>query len=138
MVVASRHIKAEQKKQINKLIINFKLFIMESVRELLNELNRYSVVDANAINRKVLLQNDIEVTYHTRNNLHNKDMVFQAVLVISYKNSEPIIWGCTTNEDNYQVVRWFELKDSGMLKRKTRDRDTDTQVLASLIDVSKL
>ena len=111
---------------------------MESVRELLNELNRYSVVDANAINRKVLLQNDIEVTYHTRNNLHNKDMVFQAVLVISYKNSEPIIWGCTTNEDNYQVVRWFELKDSGMLKRKTRDRDTDTQVLASLIDVSKL
>ena len=111
---------------------------MESVRELLNELNIYSVVDANAINRKVLLQNDIEVTYHTCNNLHNKDMVFQAVLVISYKNSEPITWGCTTNEDNYQVVRWFELKDSGMLKRKTRDRDTDTQILASLIDVSKL
>jgi len=36
----------------------------ESVRELLNELNLYSVVDANAIDRKVLLQNDIEVTYH--------------------------------------------------------------------------
>tara|TARA_R100001440_G_scaffold25946_1_gene42213 strand:+ start:1090 stop:1425 length:336 start_codon:yes stop_codon:yes gene_type:complete len=111
---------------------------MENVRELLNELNRYSVVDANAINRKVLLQNDMEVTYHVRNNLHNKDMVFQAVLVISYKNSEPITWGCTTNEDNYEVVRWFERKDAGMLKKKTRERDTDTQILASLIDVSKL
>jgi len=65
-------------------------------------------------------------------------MVFQAVLVISYKNSEPITWGCTTNEDNYEVVRWFELKDSGMLKKKTIERDTDTQILASLIDVSKL
>lgn len=110
----------------------------ESVRELLNELNRYSVVDANAIDRKVLLKNDIEVTYHVKNNMHNKEMVFQAVLVISYKNSEPITWGCTTNEDNYQVVRWFELKDSSMLKKKTRERDTDTQILASLIDISKL
>ena len=110
----------------------------ESVRELLNELNRYSVVDANAIDRKVLLENDMEVTYHIKNNIHNKDMVFQAVLVISYKNSEPITWGCTTNEDNYEVVRWFELKDSAILKKKTRQRDTDTQVLASLIDVSKL
>jgi len=110
----------------------------ESVRELLNELNRYSVVDANAIDRKVLLENDMEVTYHVKNNMHNKEMVFQAVLFISYKNSEPIRWGCTTNEDNYQVVRWFQLKDSAMFEKKTRQRDTDTQVLASLIDVSKL
>ena len=65
-------------------------------------------------------------------------MVFQAVLVISYRNSEPIVWGCTTNDDNYQVVRWFELKESSILKKKAKQRSTDTQVLASLIDVSKL
>tara|TARA_R110002020_G_C15694852_1_gene720228 strand:- start:90 stop:506 length:417 start_codon:yes stop_codon:yes gene_type:complete len=138
MVVASRHIKAEQRKQINKLIINLKLFIMESVRELLNELNTYSVKDANAINKKVLFKNGIEATYHVKNNLRNEDMVFQAVLVISYKNSEPITWGCTTNEDNYQVVRWFERKDAGMLQKKNKERETDTRILASLIDVSKL
>ena len=110
----------------------------ESVRELLDELNRYSVVDANAIDRKVLLESDIEVTYHIKSNMHDKEMVFQAVLGISYKISEPIIWGCTTNEDNYQVVKWFGLKDSAMFEKKARQRETDTQVLASLIDVSKL
>tara|TARA_R100000734_G_C3206562_1_gene23373 strand:- start:120 stop:458 length:339 start_codon:yes stop_codon:yes gene_type:complete len=110
----------------------------ESVRELLNELNRYSVIDANAIDRKVLLENDMEVTYHVKNNMHNKEMVFQAVLVISYKNSEPITWGCTTNEDNYQVVKWFGLKEFAILEKKAKQRSTDTQVLSSLIDVSKL
>ena len=111
---------------------------MKNVRELLDQLNKFSVIDASKYDKEVLLENDIKVTYRIKGNSRYKDFTFQAVLYITLGNSEPIIWGCMEEKENHEVVKWFELKESAILKKKTRQRDTDTQFLASLIDVSKL
>lgn len=111
---------------------------MENVRELLNQLNKFSVIDASKYDKEVLLENDIKVTYRIKGNIteyirrHNRS-TFQAVLYITLGNSEPITWGCIDEEENHEVVKWFELKESSLYKKKQAQRDRDTQILKSLI-----
>lgn len=106
---------------------------MENVRELLNQLNKFSVIDASKYDKEVLLENDIKVTYRIKGNSRYKDLTFQAVLYITLGNSEPMTWGCIDEEENHEVVKWFELKESSLYKKKQAQRDRDTQILKSLI-----
>lgn len=106
---------------------------MENVRELLNNLNKFSVIDASKHDKEVLLENDIKVTYRIKGNSRDKDLTFQAVLYITLGKSEPITWGCIDEEENHEVVKWFELKDASLYKKKQAQIDRDTQILKSLI-----
>ena len=106
---------------------------MKNVRELLNQLNKFSVIDASKYDKEVLLENDIKVTYRIKGNSRYKNFTFQAVLYITLGNSEPITWGCIEEEENHEVVKWFELKESSMYKKKQAQIDRDTQILKSLI-----
>jgi len=106
---------------------------MENVRELLDQLNKFSVIDASKYDKEVLLENDIKVTYRIKGNSRYKNFTFQAVLYITLGNSEPITWGCIEEEENHEVVKWFELKESSMYKKKQAQIDRDTQILKSLI-----
>lgn len=106
---------------------------MENVRELLNQLNKFSVIDASKYDKEVLLENDIKVTYRIKGNSRYKNFTFQAVLYITLGNSEPITWGCIEEQENHEVVKWFELKESSMYKKKQAQIDRDTQILKSLI-----
>jgi len=106
---------------------------MKNVRELLNQLNKFSVIDASKYDKEVLLENDIKVTYRIKGNSRYKNFTFQAVLYITLGNSEPITWGCIEEEENHEVVKWFELKESSIYKKKQAQIDRDTQILKSLI-----
>tara|TARA_R110001592_G_scaffold214127_1_gene467028 strand:+ start:2788 stop:3114 length:327 start_codon:yes stop_codon:yes gene_type:complete len=106
---------------------------MEDVRELLDQLNKFSVIDASKYDKEVLLENDIKATYRIKGNSRYKDLTFQAVLYITLGNSEPITWGCINEEENHEVVKWFELKEASLYKKKQAQRDRDTQILKSLI-----
>ncbi len=106
---------------------------MENVRELLDQLNKFSVIDASKYDKEVLLENDIKVTYRIKGNSRYKNFTFQAVLYITLGNSEPITWGCIEEQENHEVVKWFELKESSMYKKKQAQIDRDTQILKSLI-----
>jgi len=106
---------------------------MKNVRQFLDQLNKFSVIDASKYDKEVLLENDIKVTYRIKGNSRYKDLTFQAVLYITLGNSEPITWGCIEEEENHEVVKWFELKEASLYKKKQAQRDRDTQILKSLI-----
>lgn len=106
---------------------------MENVRELLEQLNKFSVIDASKYDKEVLLENDIKVTYRIKGNSRYKDLTFQAVLYITLGNSEPITWGCMEEEENHEIVKWFELKEFSSYEKKQAKIDRDTQILKSLI-----
>ena len=106
---------------------------MKNVRQFLDQLNRFSVIDASAFNKEVLLENDIRVTYQVKSNTRFKDMTFQAVIYVRLGKSEPISWGCIEEQENHEVVKWFELKESSIFKRKQAEIKRDTQILKSLI-----
>ena len=116
---------------------------MENVREILNKLNQFSSKEASALDKKVVLDNGIIVTYRVKENVRNEneiqmgEMVFQAVLCISLGDGDSITWGCESNEENFEVVRWFYRREKLMDNEQRKNRDRDTQKLKSLIELNK-
>ena len=107
---------------------------MKNVKELLEKLDRFSVV-SNAGNSRtsIHLENGLEVSYHIKTNTMPMDDLFQIVVYVKKDGVCGTTWGCMEMDENRAVVEWFIKKDIVALKMESAERKKAEQEVDRLL-----
>ncbi len=116
-----------------------KLGSLDSLLELLNKLDTFNVVKAFRSDDELHFSNGLKAIYRVKTHKHkHSTMTFQAVLYIKDIEIDngymPYAWGCTTEDENTLLVRWFYEKCSLSLVEERERVDSLTVKIRKLIE----
>jgi len=104
---------------------------MEDVKELLAKLDGYKVISSDLTSLE--LEGGIKVSYRIATHPSHSPMTFQAVLSVTLNDGYPFVWGCTDEEENSSVVKWFTKKDAKNGAINNDEKDRQLAILKTII-----